>query len=250
MLYLHLYMNIVKLDAIDSTNSYLKDLVKQKHVENWTVVIADHQTHGKGQFDNEWASEKGKNLTFSVLIRFKKLDVEKQFYLNYAISIALYNVLKYYIPKKLAVKWPNDILSASQKLGGILIECIVKNSSIDFAIVGIGLNVNQQDFPSKLTLATSLKKLLNRTINKEELLDKILLEMQYQMLLIQKQKFSDIKYLYEDILYKKGIPTMFVDGNNHTFLGKIVGISTEGKLRIELENESLKDFDLKEIKFA
>ncbi|MGB5363134.1 MAG: biotin--[acetyl-CoA-carboxylase] ligase [Aureibaculum sp.] len=243
-------MKIVKLDAIDSTNSYLRDLVKQEHVENWTVVIADHQTHGKGQFDNKWSSEKGKNLTFSVLIRFKKLDVEKQFYLNYAISIALYNVLKYYIPEKLAVKWPNDILSANLKLGGILIECIVKNSSIDFAIVGIGLNVNQQVFPSPLTLATSLKNLLNRTINKEELLDKILLEMQYQMLLIQKQKFGEIKYLYEDILYKKGIPSMFVDGNKNTFLGKIVGISSEGKLRIELENESLMDFDLKEIKFA
>ena len=178
------------------------------------------------------------------------MDVEKQFYLNYAISIALYNVLKYYIPEKLAVKWPNDILSANQKLGGILIECIVKNSSIDFAIVGIGLNVNQQVFPSTLTLATSLKNLLNRTINKEELLDKILLEMQYQMLLIQKQKFGEIKYLYEDILYKKGIPSMFVDGNKNTFLGKIVGISSEGKLTIELENESLRDFDLKEIKFA
>jgi BirA family biotin operon repressor/biotin-[acetyl-CoA-carboxylase] ligase len=243
-------MKILKLDAIDSTNSYLRDLVKQEHVENWTVVIADHQTHGKGQFDNKWSSEKGKNLTFSVLIRFKKLDVEKQFYLNYAISIALYNVLKYYIPEKLAVKWPNDILSANQKLGGILIECIVKNSSIDFAIAGIGLNVNQQVFPSPLTLATSLKNLLNRTINKEELLDKILLEMQYQMLLIQKQKFGEIKYLYEDILYKKGIPSMFVDGNKNTFLGKIVGISSEGKLTIELENESLRDFDLKEIKFA
>lgn len=250
MLYLHLYMKIVKLDAIDSTNSYLRDLVKQELVENWTVVIADHQSHGKGQFDNKWSSEKGKNLTFSVLIRFKKLDVEKQFYLNYAISIALYNVLKYYIPEKLAVKWPNDILSANLKLGGILIECIVKNSSIDFAIVGIGLNVNQQVFPSPLTLATSLKNLLNRTINKEELLDKILLEMQYQMLLIQKQKFGEIKYLYEDILYKKGIPSMFVDGNKNTFLGKIVGISSEGKLTIELENESLRDFDLKEIKFA
>ncbi|MGB5463849.1 MAG: biotin--[acetyl-CoA-carboxylase] ligase [Aureibaculum sp.] len=243
-------MKIVKLDAIDSTNSYLRDLVKQELVENWTVVIADHQSHGKGQFDNKWSSEKGKNLTFSVLIRFKKLDVEKQFYLNYAISIALYNVLKYYIPEKLAVKWPNDILSANLKLGGILIECIVKNSSIDFAIVGIGLNVNQQVFPSPLTLATSLKNLLNRTINKEELLDKILLEMQYQMLLIQKQKFGEIKYLYEDILYKKGIPSMFVDGNKNTFLGKIVGISSEGKLTIELENESLRDFDLKEIKFA
>ncbi|MBT8385706.1 MAG: biotin--[acetyl-CoA-carboxylase] ligase, partial [Bacteroidia bacterium] len=106
------------------------------------------------------------------------------------------------------------------------------------------------DFPSQLSLATSLKKLLNRSIDKDELLDKILLEMQYQMLLIQKQKFSEIKYLYEDILYKKGIPSMFIDGSNHTFLGKIVGISAEGKLRIELENESLKDFDLKEIKFA
>ncbi len=242
-------MKIVKLNAIDSTNSYLKDLIKQTTIENWTVIVTDNQIKGKGQFDNSWVSEKGKNLTFSILVKFESLKAKQQFYLNYSISIAIYNVLKYYIPKKLSVKWPNDILSANHKICGILIESSINNSNVTHAIIGIGLNANQEKFPSNILNASSLKIVMNKTIDKEELLDKILLEVQYQLHLIQQQKFKEIKQQYESILYKKGVPSMFVDANNSAFLGKIVGVTTEGKLKIELDDESLQEYDLKEIKF-
>ena len=242
-------MKIVKLDAIDSTNSYLENLMKQTTVENGTVVIAEHQTNGKGQFDNKWISDKGKNLTFSILVEFENLQTVNQFYLNYSVSIALYNVLKYYIPEKLSVKWPNDILSANHKICGILIESTIKNSMVKNAIIGIGLNVNQENFPIHITNASSLKIITHKTIDKEELLDKILLEIQYQIHLIKKQKFQEIKQQYEKVLYKKGVPSMFIDNNNNTFLGKIIGVTNKGKLQIELDDESLKEFDLKEIKF-
>ncbi len=242
-------MKIVKLDAIDSTNSYLKNLIKQTIVENWTVIVAEHQTNGKGQFDNKWVSDKGKNLTFSILAKFKGLKVIQQFYLNYSISIALYNVLKYYIPEKLTVKWPNDILSANHKICGILIESSINNSKVNHAIIGIGLNVNQEKFSSKLVNVSSLKKVLNKAIDKDELLDKILLEIQYQLHLIDQQKFEEIKQEYESILYKKGVPSMFIDTNNNTFLGKVIGVTNGGKLQIELDDESLQEYDLKEIKF-
>ena len=242
-------MKIVKLNAIDSTNSYLKNLAVQSTVENWTVIVANHQTKGKGQVDNNWISDKDKNLTFSILVEFENLKTINQFYLNYSISIALYNVLKYYIPEKLSVKWPNDILSANHKICGILIESTIKNSMVKNAIIGIGLNVNQENFPIHITNASSLKVITNKTIDKEELLDKILLEIQYQIHLIKKQKFQEIKQQYEKVLYKKGVPSMFIDNNNNTFLGKIIGVTNKGKLQIELDDESLKEFDLKEIKF-
>jgi len=242
-------MKIVKLNAIDSTNSYLKKLTGQTNIENWTVIVAEHQTKGKGQLDNKWLSDKGKNLTFSILAKFHNLKVRQQFYLNYAISLALFNVLKYYIPEKLTVKWPNDILSANHKICGILIENSINNSKVNYAIIGIGLNINQTKFPSNILNASSLKSLLNKTINREELLDKILLEIQYQLLLIEQQKFQEIKEEYEKILYKKGIPSMFIDANNKTFLGKILGVTNEGKLRVELEDESIREFALKEIQF-
>jgi len=243
-------MKIVKLDAIDSTNSYLKGLVRENALENWTVVVANFQTQGRGQLDNVWQSKKGKNLTFSILIQFETLHVMHQFYLNYAISIALFNVLKYYIPEKLTVKWPNDIMSGNQKICGILIESTIKKSNVKNAIIGIGLNVNQDVFPVEVVKATSLKKVLNIFIDKEELLDKILLEIQYQALLIEQGKFEEIKQEYEAVLYKKGVPSMFINSNNHTFLGKIIGISLSGNLQIELDDESIQEFRLKEIKFA
>jgi BirA family biotin operon repressor/biotin-[acetyl-CoA-carboxylase] ligase len=242
-------MKIVKLNAIDSTNSYLKDLIKQVTVENWTVIVTDNQVKGKGQFDNSWVSEKGKNLTFSILVKFENLKARQQFYLNYSISIALYNVLRYYIPEKLSVKWPNDIMSANHKICGILIESSINNSNVNHAIIGIGLNVNQEKFPLNILNVSSLKIILNETIDKDELLDKVLLEIQYQLHLIQQQKFEEIKLQYENILYKKGVPSMFIDANDNTFLGKIISVTNEGKLQIEFDDESLREYDLKEIKF-
>lgn len=243
-------MKILKLDAIDSTNSYLKDLIKENDVKNWTVVVAKYQKNGKGQLDNSWFSDRGKNLTFSILVKLDHLKVNHQYYLNYSISIALYNVLKYYIPKKLSVKWPNDILSANHKVSGILIENSIKNDTVKYVIIGIGLNVNQVHFPKDVTNATSLKNVLKKTIDKDELLDKILLEIQYQFVLIKQKKFLEIKQMYEDVLYKKAIPSMFIDSDNNTFLGKIIGVGNEGKLQVELENESIREFAFKEIKFT
>ena len=243
-------MKILKLDAIDSTNSYLKELIRENDVKNWTVITTDYQTNGKGQLNNNWYSEKGKNLTFSMLVEFDNLKVGQQYYLNYSISLALYNVLKYYIPIKLSVKWPNDILSANHKISGILIENSIKNDYIKYAIIGIGLNVNQDVFPSDILGATSLKKILKKTIDKDELLDKILFEIRYQILLIKQKKFKEIKQMYEEVLYRMEMPSMFIDDNENTFLGKIIGVGDNGKLQIELDNESIQEFALKEIKFT
>ncbi len=243
-------MKILKLNAIDSTNSYLKNLIKDNDVNNWTVVVAEYQKNGKGQLDNSWFSDKGKNLTFSILVKMDHLKIKHPYYLNYSISIALYNVLKYYIPKKLSIKWPNDILSANKKVSGILIENSIKNDTVKYAIIGIGLNVNQENFPKDVKNATSLKNVLMKTIDKDELLDKILLEMQYQFVLIKQKKFLEIKKRYEEVLYKKDTPSMFIDDNNNTFLGKIIGVGKDGKLHVEVENESIREFAFKEIKFT
>jgi len=243
-------MKIVKLDAIDSTNSYLKSLSRREQVAHWTVVWADAQTKGKGQRQNKWLSEPGKNLTFSVLIKFDGLAIEHQHVLNYSTSLAVYNVLKYYIPQKLAIKWPNDILSANAKIGGILIEGNLKNAKVTEAIIGIGLNVNQTDFSSLPNRATSLRNRLGEVVNREELLHKIILELQYQMLLVQQQQWPTIKHAYEKLLYKIGVPSMFVDQAGNSFMGKIKGTTPAGKLIVELNDETRRHFDLKEISFA
>ena len=249
MLYLYKYtMKLVKLNAINSTNEFLKNLMKDSLVENWTVVMTENQTHGKGQFKNMWQSESGKNLTFSVLCRFKNFKISNSFFLNAIVSLAVYNVLSDYIPNKLKVKWPNDILSASKKLCGILIENTVNSNHIVSSVIGIGLNVNQTNFED-LPMATSLKTIIGSDINKDILLSKIVVELKKQVLLLEKQSFRDIKNSYESHLYKMQIPSMYEDKFGNKFMGKIQGINNQGLLILELENENIQTFDLKEIKF-
>ncbi len=242
-------MKIVKLNAINSTNTFLKDMVRSSIVENYTVVVTDHQTNGKGQFENVWVSEKGKNLTFSMLCVFSALEVRHSFYLNCAVSLAIYNVLHRTIKNKLKIKWPNDILSLNKKLCGILIENTVSNGKIQRAIVGVGLNVNQENFPSELSNATSIKILTEKEHEKEALLNALIIEIQHQMTFIESQQFELLKLNYEKVLHRNGEPAMFHADKLGNFIGKILGITDQGKLLVELENESLETFALKEIQF-
>ncbi len=140
-------MYLYKLDAIPSTNSYLKDLVKNEVLESFTVVSAEFQTKGRGQMETVWYSSEGSNLLFSILIKFQRVLAADQFFLNCAVSLAVLEALKPYKLPELRVKWPNDIMADNRKLGGILIENSILSGQIRYAIVGIGLNVNEEKFP-------------------------------------------------------------------------------------------------------
>jgi len=109
-------MKIIKLDATDSTNSFLKNLSQSSTLENLTVVVTQDQTKGRGQQDSSWISEPYKNLTFSTLISLNDVKIDQRRYLNFAISLALYKVLFDKKTPKLSIKWPNDILSANKKI--------------------------------------------------------------------------------------------------------------------------------------
>ena len=115
-------MHIIKLNAIDSTNSYLKELTSKQTVENFTVVMAENQTNGRGQRGANWEVETGKNLTFSVLIKDVLLNFEEVFNLYVVVAVSLFQTfIKLKIPD-LSIKWANDILSDKKKICGILIE--------------------------------------------------------------------------------------------------------------------------------
>ena len=143
-------MNIIKLNAIESTNLYLKKLAVEKELESYTVVSANYQSAGRGQMGANWHSEIGKNLTFSILIKFDTFEIERQFYLSMAVSLGLLAAIRFHIMSPLFVKWPNDILADKEKLAGILIENIVSGNAIKQTVIGIGLNVNQEQFPSTI----------------------------------------------------------------------------------------------------
>ncbi|SNR63300.1 BirA family transcriptional regulator, biotin operon repressor / biotin-[acetyl-CoA-carboxylase] ligase [Lutibacter agarilyticus] len=244
------FMHIIKLSAIDSTNSYLKNLCVGELPENFTVIAAEHQLLGRGQMGATWESVSGKNLTFSVLVRFSDLHITDQFYLSMAVALAILKVLKGYVKNKLFVKWPNDILADKSKLAGILIENVLGRHAIKYAVIGVGLNVNQENFSNEIKNVTSLKKLAGEHIQRDELLIDLINSLKKYVKLVENQGFFDLKKEYIANLFKYEVPSMFEDYLGNQFLGKIIDISADGRLVVELENEKTRKFNLKEIKFA
>jgi BirA family biotin operon repressor/biotin-[acetyl-CoA-carboxylase] ligase len=208
-------MNLIKLDAIDSTNAYLKELSSKNSIEDYTVVVANFQTNGRGQMGTNWFSEDAKNLTFSVFKNINCLDNHEQFYLSIATSLAIYKALKQFNIPELKIKWPNDILSSNQKVCGILIENVIKNGKMSAAIIGIGININQNDFNGVIN-AASLKNITGVVYDKDEVLNAIINQIENYESLIQNRNFKILKEEYEQFLFRKDKPSTFKDNNEVT----------------------------------
>jgi BirA family biotin operon repressor/biotin-[acetyl-CoA-carboxylase] ligase len=242
-------MKIIKLDAIGSTNTFLKELCHKNDVENLTVVVTDDQTKGRGQMQSVWESEIGKNLIFSMLIRFVPLEIENQFYISKVISLAIHEFLESVLDKKIDIKWPNDILAEQEKICGVLIENTVKKAKVHQSIVGIGLNVNQEVF-NNLPNATSMKLVSKEDYILDDLLEKLVVSIKKYVSVLNDKNFNLIDKLYLKKLYKLNVPSMFKSTlTDSLFMGKIIGISKQGLLKVELEDESIRQFNLKEIAF-
>ena len=242
-------MKIIKLSAIDSTNSFLKDLAQNSTLQNYTAAVTNKQHKGRGQQEAKWITEPFKNLTFSVFIEFDKLKIIQKKYLNFAISIAIYEVLIEKNLPKVFIKWPNDILSANKKICGILIENTFIGERIKNSVIGIGLNVNQEKFPNFLKNATSIKLQTSKNYDLDDLLYIVLDKIKEKINLLENYQFEYLEEQYLNVLYKKNIPTMFKDTRDDIFIGMISGISDDGKLQILLEDDSIKEFGIKEVSF-
>ena len=242
-------MFIRKLDAIDSTNTYLRRVCAAGESENWMVITAEHQSRGRGQPDSAWHSEKGKNLLFSVLIKELDLPAKDQFGISCAVSLAIHRALSAYTLPELRVKWPNDIMSGSRKLGGILIENSVMGSTISQSIVGIGLNVNQLEFPVKLSSAVSMRSLVHEEVDRQELLLAILHRLQEQFAHLRQGGWEQLRRDYESLLYKLNEAQLFRDVQGVNFTGRITGITEQGLLQVEREDGNVTTFRFKEIAY-
>ena len=221
-------MKLIKLDAIDSTNEFLKGLSNKQELDNFTVVITEKQTKGKGQMGSVWDSEGGKNLIVSVFIKDPLLKVDQ-----------IYNI------PQLSIKWPNDIMSYNFKIGGILIENSLKSDGTISSVVGLGLNINQTNFEN-LPKASSLAVICKSQFDKELLLFDIIEKVKQNIDLVKEH--PEVLWLkYADKLFKKGIPMPFKNNSDKNFMGIIQGVSALGKLQVLLEDDSVSEFGIKEI---
>jgi BirA family biotin operon repressor/biotin-[acetyl-CoA-carboxylase] ligase len=242
-------LKIIKLSAIDSTNSFLKELALNSAVENFTVVVTDRQLKGRGQQGNGWVSESFKDLVFSVFVTFDFFKVSDNKFLNFAVSLAIFDALKEENIPAISIKWPNDILSGNKKICGVLIENSLKGTEISSSVIGIGLNVNQTSFPDSLKKASSLKLLSARDFELDKLLKSIVSKLKAKIEILNSKDFQILETEYLDVLHKKNIPTMFKNSQDVLFMGIICGISPEGKLQIALEDETIQEFGIKEVSF-
>jgi len=240
-------MKHIKLDAISSTNDFLKVLLSQQHLENFTLISAKEQTSGKGQMGSSWVSENGKNITMTLLIKDLLTRLDQMFYLNKMVANGILEALRQYPINNLSIKWPNDILSGNKKIGGVLIENIIKSDGEIFSVVGIGINVNQNDFKN-LPQASSILCLSGIEFDLDKLLYEIVQQIKQNSNLILTGNFEEIDKIYHKNLFKINIPMAFETNDNERFMGIIQRVDEKGKLWIMDENDVLKSFSIKEIK--
>lgn len=234
---------IIQLEETPSTNTYLQSIANNEGNFEGLVVVTKNQTMGKGQRGNVWQTEQDKNLTFSVLLK-PNIKVDEQFLLSQVVALGVADFLKTLTPLKVQLKWPNDIFLNNKKVAGILIENTLKGHSISNCVVGIGLNVNQEQFEN-LPFATSLKRELNTTFDLNHLLSNLLkcIEVRYLQLKAGKTELLQQHYLDDLLGYQQ--PLLYQIANQ-TVTGLIKGVSKQGKLQLEI-NQQVHEFDLKEI---
>lgn len=238
--------NLVFVPECHSTNTLAMELSQRGSLADGTVIITDNQQAGRGQRGNQWISEPGKNLTFSVVLKPGFLKADQQFRLTQVISLAVTDYLKNRLDATIKIKWPNDILVNQLKTCGILIENSLSGETIQFVVVGIGLNVNQiilQDLK-----ATSLKQETGKDYILENELHLLLqaIEERYAQLLDGKINLLEDHYLIN--LYRKGERHAF-NTKDGALKGMIEGVDQRGRLILQTR-EGKRFYDLKEISFA
>lgn len=240
-------MQLIKLNATDSTQQFLKNYItEQTQPLPNTVVWALQQNKGVGQYGTKWLTEPGKNLTFSFLYNIKYLHSENYFLLNMLVALAIVQVLEALSVPDLKIKWPNDILSSNKKIGGVLIENSIRHSQICRTVIGVGLNVNQKEFEN-LPKASSLVQIMKQEFDLETLLHQLILSLTQQLARIEGGTFSEIYPEYRHYLYRIDKVSTFRPHQGADFSAIIREVTHSGMLQLELEDERLHYFTLKEL---
>jgi BirA family biotin operon repressor/biotin-[acetyl-CoA-carboxylase] ligase len=238
-------MKIIKLEKVNSTNLYAKELLSKKLVFENTLIYTNTQSEGRGMGKNTWFSDDYKNLTFSLLL-FNNFKADEHFNISIIVSLSIFDYLslKGVLSK---IKWPNDIYLKNKKLAGILIENTITGNIITNSIIGIGLNLNQDKFPQDLPNPISLKNVTNIEYNID---DEIQLLSNTIVANFDKYKFKDFNFLrdlYLSNLYKYQEKSRF-KSEFQEFEGIIRGVDNYGYLLVEVADK-IEKFYFKEIEF-
>lgn len=240
--------SIIYLEEVESTNKYLIDLLETEKIEIGTAFFCFNQTKGRGQKGNVWISESGKNISYSIVIYPDYISARNQFIISQVVALAVKSFLEEFT-KNISIKWPNDTYWKDRKIAGTLIENKLKGDLIEYSVIGVGINVNQEIFPENLPNPVSLKQITGIEYDLKDLVQKM-----HNKILSALEDLShgtevEIQRFYLNSLYRRDGFHSYSDGEKE-FAARIRGISAQGNLILEHEDGSLKDYAFKEVTFV
>jgi BirA family transcriptional regulator, biotin operon repressor / biotin---[acetyl-CoA-carboxylase] ligase len=224
------------LTRLNSSNSYAKQLLQEGNAVENTVILSDYQDDGRGQGDNRWISDKGKNLLMSWILHAEFLAVSDQFMLSKTVSLGICDAMEQ-LELDIQIKWPNDIICGNKKMGGILIENSIQGEVLKNSIIGIGMNVNQLVFPSFPFPATSLLNETRKSITIPELSELLMSHLMGRYMQLKDKKYEILDAAYLDKLFRRNIVSVF-EAEGERFEGKIKGVNKFGELELEISGST------------
>ena len=222
---------IYTFDTIDSTNNCAKAVAGVGAVEG-TVVIAEQQTAGRGRLGRTWQANPNENLTFSIILR-PKVNPDSLNLLPLYVAVALAQAIERTTGLKVECKWPNDLLIDKKKVAGILIEGSIKQNQVEYVVIGIGINVNQQSFAGELApKATSLRLSSGKEIERTMLFRESLLILESTYAGVSSTGFQSIlpQWLSRSTMINKPIS---VSQQGNLISGVVKGLSRDGGLILQ-----------------
>ena len=237
-------MNSIWLDSVDSTNS--EALRHLQELPSGTVIAAREQTAGRGQRGNAWFTEAGQNLTFSIVLKDIKLPATEAHLLNYLASVAVAEFLDGY-GVRCSIKWPNDIFVGRGKICGILVENSLSGAEVASSVIGIGININQKEFP-QLSNATSLFLQTRKEHDIKECLDAFLKAFAKNLPILTDSTLVD---KYSSRLFQKGMSAKYHDLlTDQEYNGIIRNVEPDGRLHIyDKDNSKDRYYRFKEVSY-
>lgn len=220
---------ILILDEVDSTNNYAMAGVQAGRFSSGNAVVALQQTSGKGRRGKQWKSNKGENVLMSIIIDMQWLPVSRQFELSAACALAVFDFFQQLDLANLFIKWPNDIYVNAKKAAGILIENQLRGNNWQWAVIGIGANINQTHFGGLDTPATSVLNETGKRFDVISLAEKLRGCVIKRIDDLKSEKFLSQLTEYNSRLYAKD-KQVKLKKENIVFETKIIGVSGEGRL--------------------
>jgi len=240
----------IQLTEVDSTNTYAQELVSKSNPQEGTAITALYQTLGRGQIGRYWYSSKEKNAMSSVILYPSFLLAKDQFYLSIAVSCAVRKSLANILPSKdVSIKWPNDLYVGDKKVAGLLLQNTLIGNNIGHSIIGIGINVNEEKYPTELPNPTSIFLETRKLTGLEHIYTSIWQELDKYYLQLRLGRKEQLMSEYISYLYGRDMVKQYKREDGTLIHGLIQHVDNQGKL-VMLINGEVEKFAFREIRLV